>query len=121
MKKFSRDVLTINFNMSLQQLINDTDWKKVSSAIVVDDFGEVFGVITDSDIAYFEQQGRSLKSSLAWELCSHKLLEADVDTPVEDVARLMLNNNVHHVIVTVGDKKAAGIISALDVIDELIS
>ena len=123
MLQAAEDVITINFNESIQKLVETVDWNATSSAIVVDDFNEIFGIITDSDIAHFESQGRSLKGSLAWELCTHKMITEDDITDTKKIAQKMLENKVHHIIAQKKDKDGnnrACVVSTLDVIDELM-
>lgn len=124
MDTYSKKVISINFTASLEELVQSVNWDEISSVIVVDDFGEIFGIITDSDITRIEKQGRSLKMTQAWEVCSHRLLEVDVDAPLGEIAKLMLEHHCHHVLLhnkkNASGNQLVGVVSSLDVIKELL-
>jgi len=49
----------------------------------------------------------------AWMICSYKPISVDAATSVGEVARLMLERRIHHVVVTQAGAMV-GVVSALD-------
>ena len=81
--------------------------------------GECFGVISASDIVQFHSRQENPKLRRAWEICTHQVIEVPPDTPMQKVARLMLDKHVHHVVVTDAGR-VAGVLSSLDLIDHFV-
>jgi len=74
---------------------------------------EAIGVIDTADVASFLAQGRDGATVQAWQICSCKPIAVDIETPIALVARLMVDQGVHHVVVT--DRNGlAGVVSSLD-------
>jgi CBS domain-containing protein len=75
--------------------------------------GEVAGVISASDLVAFHAQGRDAATTQAWQMCSYKPIVVDVGMAAAQVAVLMVERGVHHVVVTEGSD-IAGVVSSLD-------
>jgi CBS domain-containing protein len=86
---------------------------RISSVPVYDSNGTVIGIITNQDLVRFHAAGKDPRSMHAWEICTYRPLEVPPDMPLEQVAKLMLERNVHHVVVA-EDGAMKGIVSALD-------
>jgi len=74
---------------------------------------EALGVISAWDIVGFHAQGRDAATTHAWQMCSYKPIVVDLETPIATVAELMVERNVHHVVV-VDRNGIAGVVSSLD-------
>ena len=112
------EIKSFNYDTTLDEIKNNTDWLKQSCSIVLDDDKEVFGLISEADILEIEKEHRNLKSIHAWEICSHELFSVDQDTKINKIIELMLEKHIQHVLVdkVVGNKKKhVGIISTMDV------
>ena len=73
----------------------------------------IVGVISASDLLQFHAQGKDPTAVRAWQVCSYKPISVSPDTPVSEVARLMIKSKVHHVVVT-DSEGIAGVVSSLD-------
>ena len=73
----------------------------------------VMGVISAADLMQFKAQGRDPAGVRAWQLCTYKPITVSPDTPIRDVARLMVENQVHHVIVS-DHSGIVGVVSSMD-------
>lgn len=91
--------------------------KRLSWAPVLDPDGAAIGVVSSTDLLKFHVQGRDPGAVPTWQLCSYRPLAVDLHTPVQDVARQMVDQHVHHVVVTDGPR-LAGIVSSLDFVRE---
>lgn len=85
----------------------------VSSAPVFDTNGAILGIITATDLLQFHAMGRDPKRVSAWEICSYRPFDVAPDTPISEVAELMLAHRIHHVVVT-DHGSMVGIVSSLD-------
>lgn len=75
--------------------------------------GTILGIITVSDLSQLHATRKDPGKVRAWEICSYRPIEVPPDTPLGEVAKLMLEHKVHHVIVT-QDGSIKGIASSLD-------
>ena len=85
----------------------------LSWAPVLESALTIVGVISAADLLRFHAQGQDPTAVRAWQLCSYKPITVSPDTPVSEVARLMIKSNIHHVVVT-GSEGIAGVVSSLD-------
>jgi signal-transduction protein with cAMP-binding, CBS, and nucleotidyltransferase domain len=85
----------------------------ISWVPVVEPGGATVGVITQSDLLQFHLRKQDPTAVPAWMICSYKPISVDAGTSVGEVARLMLERRIHHVVVTQAGSMA-GVVSALD-------
>ena len=85
----------------------------LSWAPVLESNGTIVGAISASDLLQFHAQGLDPTTVQAWQRCSYKPITVSPDTPISDVARLMIESKIHHVVVT-GSGGIAGVVSSLD-------
>jgi len=139
------DVISVPNSMDLRELAKLFLEQGITGAPVVDDDGNLQGVISQTDLIYYNltrddelvmdslfyqtarMEGRHIPTGFQVEDCNTGRVE-DVMTPVvhsvtettglDAVARLMTRKRIHRVIVRNG-RKVAGIISALDVLRHL--
>ena len=87
--------------------------QSISWAPVLESKQTIVGVISTSDLLRFHAQGQDPTAVRAWQLCSYKPITVSPDTPVSEVARLMIESKIHHVVVT-DNEGIAGVVSSLD-------
>ena len=85
----------------------------LSWAPVLDAGRAVIGVISATDLLQFHAQERDPATVRAWQLCTYKPISVDQATPLAEVARVMVERRIHHVVVT-GDAGLVGVVSSLD-------
>ena len=85
----------------------------LSWAPVFESSSTLVGAISASDLLQFHAQGLDPTAVRAWQRCSYKPITVSPDTSVSDVARLMIESKLHHVVVT-DSKGIAGVVSSLD-------
>jgi CBS domain-containing protein len=81
--------------------------------------GKVVGVITESDIVRALIQGKRLENLTAADAMTSPAVTVDVDTPIEDVMRTLVDNRIVRVPVTSHDK-LIGIVSRRDIIRAML-
>ncbi|MGZ4969700.1 MAG: CBS domain-containing protein [Methylobacter sp.] len=115
----NKHVTTVDINDTIEKVEKIMSSHKSSCVLVFDSNQGCFGVISYPDIAHFHEKGKNPKVERAWELCTHKVVEVSVDTSVKENAKLMLKNNIHHIVIT-ENKTIKGIVSASDFIGEYL-
>lgn len=101
----------------VEQILHAHDFSCVP---VITDNGAVVGILTSRDLIHFHAEGKDPKAIHAWEICHYKPFEVSPDTPISEVAELMLNNKIHHVVVA-QDGSMKGIVSSLDFVRLVVS
>ena len=138
----SRDVFCVDKSADLRDLAKLFLAKKITGAPVIDGRGDLCGVISQTDLLFYQLsrddelavpsdfysntkvEGRSLTTGFQIEDVNTATVEEVMtpivhsvtpETSVDTVARLMTRRHIHLVIVREG-RKAVGIISALDIL-----
>ena len=93
--------------------------KSLSWAPVVGANGVVLGVISSADILQFHAQKGDAGKVLAWQLCTYKPISVSPDTPIASVAKAMVDNRIHHVVV-VDQGSICGVVSSLDFVKTFV-
>ena len=138
----SREVIAVSSSMDLRDLAKLFLEKGITGAPVVDDNGDLAGVVSQTDLVYYNMtrddelvidssfyqtarmEGRHIPRGFQIE-DTNTACVGDAMTPVvhsvterasvETVARMMTRQHIHRVIVRNG-RKVTGVISALDVL-----
>ena len=92
---------------------------KLSAVPVVDAKGVIFGIISSRDLLHFQATKKNPKAVNAWELCTYRPIAVSPETPVAEVAKLMIKNKIHHILIT-ENGTLRGIVSALDFVEQYI-
>jgi signal-transduction protein with cAMP-binding, CBS, and nucleotidyltransferase domain len=92
----------------------------LSWAPVLEGGSTFIGVISTSDTLQFHARHGDPSAVRAWQLCSFKPICVDAGTSVADVARAMLAQGVHHVVVTEGGNPV-GVVSSMDFVRTFVA
>jgi CBS domain-containing protein len=138
----TKKVITINENTTLAKLSELLIKNRISGVPVVDENGELTGIITEADIIIkecnlplplsfsytflekFESYTKSTKEyfkTRVEEIMSTDVKVAVEDMPISKVVNIMINNSVNRLPVVDDDGKLAGIISRADIIKFMIA
>ncbi len=82
---------------------------------VTDDDGKVIGVVTEFDILAQLHKGKELTKINAGDIMVKNVLTVDVNTPVADVMKIMLDKDVIRVPVT-EKERLVGVIARCDIL-----
>ena len=107
----TRDVITVPPSMTIKQLANALIKNQVSGAPVADEKGKIVGIVSEADIV--AKKGKDVKS-----IMSKKVVSIDEETPVEQIAHLMMTQHVKRVPVMRGDQ-LVGIVSRADIVSAI--
>ena len=109
-------LIAVDMQDSMHKVASTLHEHHLSSVPVVDsERQECFGIISLKDITQLNARKINLQAIRAWEACSYKPKSVTPDVSIEDVARLMLEHRIHHVII-VENSKLKGFVSTLDII-----
>ena len=101
-------ILDIERRMVAQRL----SWVPVLSAE-----GAPMGVISATDLLRFHAEKGDAAATPAWLICTYKPIAVAPQTPAREVAALMIERKVHHVVVSEGGN-VRGVVSSLDFVRE---
>ena len=140
-----RDVVRAHWNMTIPELERLFEEKRITGAPVVDDFGKLMGVVSETDIVRFDtshprqqetphtyfkaiwEEGESpaereesedcdvLKEKTVEDIMTPWTVSAHEETPISEVARMMVDRRVHRVLVVGDDLQLRGIITSMDI------
>lgn len=137
------DVLTVSPEASVKEIAKVFSEKKIGGAPVVDDSGKVIGVVTDGDLIMqdvkihyphyislldgfivlgstkkFEQQLRKAVGAKVKDVMTEEVVFVEEDTSIEDIATLMIEENISRVPV-INQGKLVGLVSRGDIVKSL--
>jgi CBS domain-containing protein len=141
----SLKVITVTPDMPVRELA-ELLWKnRIGGAPVVDKDGNLTGVVTENDLidqskkvhiptmisfldsvlylespARMEEALKKMAGATVRDICSAKLVTVTEETPLDEIATIMAEKNVHTLPV-VSDKKLVGVIGKTDIIRTLAS
>ena len=108
-----RQVWTVDMDDTVAEVESLFARQHLSWAPVLESNRRIVGAISASDLLQFHALGQDPTAVRAWQRCSYKPISVSPDTPVGEVARMMIESMVHHVVVT-DSEGIAGVVSSLD-------
>jgi CBS domain-containing protein len=113
-------VITVALNDTVETVEKVLDSHHLSCVPVINAQGECFGVISAPDLVHFHSARKNPIAERAWEMCTHKTIAVSADISVKEAAELMVENNIHHLVV-VEDGSVRGIVSSIDILRGALS
>ncbi len=121
LKGKGRFVPIISSDVTIADVIDRLEIDKAGALVVTDDNQNILGLITERDIARgLKTFGRNVVDKPVRELMTQKVVSCDVAQPVESVLRLMDDNQISYVPITMNGQ-LYGIISILDLVKYRLS
>ncbi len=139
----TREVITVSPDMEVGNLAALLWEKRISGAPVVDEEGELLGVVTESDLidqtkkvhiptvvtildsVFFlenpdkmDKEIKKMTGSVVKDICADELVTIDEDTPLDEIATIMAEKNLHTLPVVHGGK-LVGVVGKSDIIRTL--
>lgn len=135
-----KDVISVSPGTSVAELGRLFIDKNISGAPVVDENGEMFGIVTENDLisqntqfhiptilrifdaiiplvssSKMEKEIMKMTASTVGEICSKEVVTIDEETSLEDIATMMTDKGIH-LLPVVKDKEIVGIVGKKDII-----
>jgi CBS domain-containing protein len=139
----TRDVITVKPDTSIEELASLLVKHQISGAPVVDDSGNLYGIVTENDLISrskrlhiptvvsfldaaiylessrkFEQEVKRLTATKVGEICTRKVITITEDTPIVDIATTMDEKKVY-LLPVVRNGKVLGIVGKRDMVKAL--
>lgn len=136
----TKDVVTVKPETSIEELARILIEKRISGAPVVDDNGNLIGIVTENDLISqnkrlhiptvfrlfdalimlerpkrIEEEIKRLTATRVLDICTKNIITVNEDTPLQEIATIMSEKKVH-LIPVMKDKKIVGIIGKADLI-----
>ena len=108
-----RQVSVVEMDQTVPYVEALFDERRLSWAPVMDPGGEIVGVVSAHDLTHARAHDPDAATLPVWRLCTYRPIEVDADTPIDEVARQMVDHGIHHVVVT-EQGHVSGVVSALD-------
>ncbi len=115
----AKAVWTVDSEDTVEKVDTMLTSHKLSAVPVVDAKGVIFGIISSLDLLHFQGAKKNPKAVRAWELCTYRPIAVSPETPVVEVAKLMIKNRIHHILIT-ENGMLRGIVSALDFVEQYV-
>lgn len=112
-----RDVCVVGMDDSIASVEQRLAQKHLTWAPVAEAGGAILGVISAADLLRFRAEGRDADAVRAWQMCTYRPTTVSADADLGEIARLMVQRNIHHVVVSEGGA-IAGVLSSLDFVRE---
>jgi len=115
----AKKVITIRADRSVAEVIKSMVSNDISGIVVVDFAGDMVGMISAIDVfKVFNESNGTDKDFLAEDIMTPYTMDIQPETPAEDAAKIMLENGIHRLVVTMSPskKKPVGIISSTDIL-----
>jgi predicted transcriptional regulator len=109
-----RRVWTVDLDDTVARVGDLLAQHELTWAPVLESGRVIIGVISANDLLQFHKQGGDPLKTRAWQLCTYKPICVDEGALLTEVARAMVERHIHHVVVTSGDARIAGVVSSLD-------
>ena len=87
-----RQVWTVDMDDAVADVVSLFARQSISWAPVLESKQTIVGVISTSDLLRFHARGQDPTAVRAWQMCSYKPISVSPDTPVSEVARLMIES-----------------------------
>lgn len=108
---------TINLLNTAQEAAIKMSDKNVSSLVVLDDNGRAVGIISERDLTRRVCTKDIPSSSVTIEnVISSPVKTVPSETPIDELADVMVRNKVRHMVVVDKNQEPVGIISATDIV-----
>ena len=115
-----RKVISCRVDTPLKDAVRMLDSENINALVVVDESGDLCGVLSQTDLVkVFDQDWESL---VAEDVMTQDAVTIVPDIPVLAAVELMLDNQIHRVVITQGGlapRRPVGVLSMTDVVREM--
>jgi len=115
-----RKVISCKVDTPLKEVAKTLDTEKVNALIVVDESGDLSGVLSQTDLVKVCEQ--DWKNLVAEDVMTTDVVTIIPDIPVLAAVELMLDNRIHRVVITQGGlapRRPVGVLSMTDIVREM--
>lgn len=115
-----REVISCRVDTPLREVARLLNSERINALVVVDEGGDLSGVVSQTDLVKaFDQQWESM---VAEDVMTPDVVTIVADIPVRAAVELMVDNQIHRVVITQGGlapRRPVGVLSMTDVVQEM--
>ena len=137
-----KQVITVESWLTLQELAKIFEEKQITGAPVVDEAGAVVGVVSQTDLVRTRSEApagvplyhreleeptraigmhfEELEETRVERIMTPGAISVDEETPVEELAKVMVERHIHRLLVT-RNNRLAGIVTSMDLLRALVT
>jgi CBS domain-containing protein len=115
-----RKVISCKVDTPLKEVASTLDAEKINALIVVDEGGDVCGIVSQTDLV--KMFGQDWGNLVAEDAMTSEVVTIIPDIPVLAAAQLMLDNQIHRLVITQGGhapRRPVGVLSMTDIVREM--
>jgi CBS domain-containing protein len=115
-----RKVMSCRVDTPLREVARRLDSEKINALIVVDESGDLSGVVSQTDLVKVCE--RDWETMVAEDVMTSDVVTVVADIPVLAAVELMVDNQIHRVVITQGGlapRRPVGVLSMTDVVREM--
>lgn len=110
----STPVRTVGPEESVQSAARSLRDRGIGSLVVLDDSEQLLGILTATDVVRLAAEGADATSQSVAEYMSSDVVTTTINTPVREVADLIVAEGFHHLPVVDGEGGVIGILTTTD-------
>lgn len=115
-----KDVLTVKESTPLKEITRIFSERKITGAPVVNENGNLVGVISETDIIRKTNSIGAWSPSTAGQIMTKPAVTVSPNDTLQRICELMSNRSIHRVVVAEGDQ-IVGIITTMDILRTIAS
>jgi len=115
-----RKVISCRVDTTLKEVAARLDSERINALVVVDESGDLSGIVSQTDLV--KAWDREWENMVAEDVMTSDVVTIVADIPVLAAAELMVDNQIHRVVITQGGlapRRPVGVLSMTDVVREM--
>jgi CBS domain-containing protein len=115
-----RKVISCRVDTPLKDVARRMDAERINALVVVDESGDLAGVLSQTDLVKVSEQ--DWQNMVAEDVMTEDVVTIVADIPVLAAVELMVDNQIHRVVITQGGlapRRPVGVLSMTDVVHEM--
>lgn len=115
-----RKVISCRVDTPLKDVARRMDAERINALVVVDESGDLAGVVSQTDLVKVSEQ--DWQNMVAEDVMTEDVVTIVADIPVLAAVELMVDNQIHRLVITQGGlapRRPVGVLSMTDVVREM--
>ncbi len=112
-----RPLVTVEKDVSIRDAAKKMEKEDVGFLVIVDEKGQIYGVISERDIARLLAEGADPDRTKVGDVARKDIVKIHYRDPVSKAAYLMRKHKIRHLVVTDDEGKPIGVVSIRDIVD----
>jgi len=115
-----RKVISCRVDTTLKEVAARLDSERINALVVVDESGDLSGIVSQTDLV--KAWDREWENMVAEDVMTSDVVTIVADIPVLAAVEMMVDNQIHRVVITQGGlapRRPVGVLSMTDVVREM--